>query len=129
MLKKTVSGILLLAAVLAVVGGGCSYDNLAEMYPNADCDPTTVSFADDIEPILKTSCSSLSAACHGPGNTSPAFLDDYDGVKEQVDNGKLLSSIIWDGNASFMPSGSSSKIEDCSINKITAWIAAGAPNN
>ena len=127
MLKKTVFGLLLAAFLLAGMGG-CSYDNLAEL----ECDPnTTVSFANDIVPIMSGSCSSADAACHGPGNFNNALLNDYNGVKEQVDNGKLISAITWDGVAtqSRMPSGSSNKIEDCSIGKIERWIAAGAPNN
>ena len=45
--------------------------------------------------------------------------------------GKLVSVVTWDGVASLsrMPSGSSSKIDDCSISKIESWVAAGAPNN
>jgi hypothetical protein len=122
---------MLLASLLAFAGG-CNYDNLAELHPELTCDTTTtVSFANDIVPIMTGSCSSLSASCHGPGNFNNAFLDTYNGVKTEVDNGKLISSITWDGVAtpSRMPSGSSSKIEDCSISKIERWIAAGAPNN
>ncbi len=122
---------MLLASLLAFTGG-CYYDNLAELHPELSCDTTTpVSFSNDIVPILTGSCSSLSASCHGPGNFNNAFLDTYDGVKTEVDNGKLISSITWDGVAtqSRMPSGSSNKIEDCSISKIERWIAEGAPNN
>ncbi len=131
MLKKTVFGLLLTVFLLAGMGG-CSYDNLAELHPELECDPTVpVSFANDIVPIMSGSCSSLSASCHGPDNFNNALLNDYAGVKTQVDNGKLISSITWDGVAtqSMMPSGSSNKIEDCSIGKIERWIAAGAPNN
>ena len=129
MVKKTVFG-LFLTAFLLVGMGGCYYDNLAELHPELQCDPNaTVSFADDIVPILSGSCSSASADCHASNGTSLKPLNDYNGVKVQVDNGKLLSSIIWDGNASFMPSGSISKIDSCSMSKISRWIAAGAPNN
>ncbi len=131
MVKKTVFGILLTALLLAGAGG-CKYDNLAELHPELQCDPNApVSFANDIVPIMIGSCSSLSAACHGPGNFNNALLDTYNGVKVQVLNGRLISSINWDGVAtpSRMPSGSSSKIDACSIGKIERWIADGAPNN
>jgi hypothetical protein len=132
MLKKTIFGLFLFTALLTGLGG-CGYDNFEEIYPPdpAGCDTSAVSFAADIVPIMTGSCSSLSAGCHGPGNFNNAQLDTYEGVKLEVDNGKLISSITWDGVAtqSQMPSGSSTKIEDCLISKIQSWVAAGAPNN
>ena len=57
-------------------------------------------------------------------------LEGYDDLKVHVDNGKFLSSITHDGNASFMPkSANNTKLPDCDISQITAWINAGAPNN
>lgn len=126
MIKKT-SFILVTLVVLLAGFGSCNYDNLAELHPEINCDPTSVSFASDIVPIISGSCNSLAASCHGPGSTKP--LDTYAGVKLQVDEAKLLSSVIWDGNARQMPEGSSSKIDDCSISKIAQWIADGAQNN
>ncbi len=124
MVKKTVFGLLLTAFLLAGIGG-CYYDNL-----ELQCDPNaTVSFSDDIVPIMSGSCSSASADCHASNGASLKPLNDYNGVKVQVDNGKLLSSIILDGNASFMPSGSITQLDSCSMGKISRWIAAGAPNN
>lgn len=117
----------MLLALLLAFAGGCSYDNLAELHPEINCDPTSVSFASDIVPIISGSCNSLAASCHGPGATKP--LDTYAGVKVQVDEGKMLSSVTWDGNARQMPDGSSSKIDDCSISKLAQWIADGALNN
>lgn len=115
-------------SLLLTASGGCNYDNVSDL-PQF-CDPTAeVSFATDILPIMSGSCSSASVACHSSNSTSGIPLDSYDGVKEQVDNDKLYSSVIWDGNASQMPKGSSTKIDTCSIGKIKRWIDAGAPNN
>ena len=121
----------MLTALLLAGFCGCSYDNFAELHPNVECDTTAVSFANDIVPIMSGSCSSADIGCHGPGNFNNALLDTYDGVKAEADNGKLVSVVNWDGVASSsrMPSGSSSKIDDCSISKIESWVAAGAPNN
>jgi hypothetical protein len=127
MLKKTILGFSL-AALLLAWGSGCTYDSLDV----EACDPpATASFANDIAPILGGSCNSASVACHATGNFNNADLDSYAGVKLVVDNGKLISSITWDGVAtnSRMPSGSSSKIEQCSIDLIQQWIDEGAPNN
>ncbi len=131
MFKKTFFGFLLAAFLLAGLGG-CKYENVSDLPVVTVCDPNApVSFAADIVPIMTGSCSSGSTSCHAFGNFNNADLDSYAGVKDQVDNGKLISSIIWDGVAttSKMPSGSSTKIDDCSIGKIQRWIADGAPNN
>ncbi|MCF8247195.1 MAG: hypothetical protein K9J37_19410 [Saprospiraceae bacterium] len=127
MLKNRIFKLLLLALLFAGLGG-CNYDNLAELYPT-QCDATsTVSYSNDIVLILKSNCGTGNT-CHGSNNTSGITLNSYSGVKAQVDNSKLLSSITWDGNASFMPSGSTAQIDTCSIGKISRWIANGAPNN
>ena len=95
--------------------GGCYYDNLAEQYPDlVECDTiSTVSFANDIAPIMSGSCSSANASCHGPGNFNNALLNEYSGVKEQADNGKLISAVTWDGVAtpSRMPSVAAPKLK------------------
>ncbi len=126
MLKRLSLLVFALALLLAGIGG-CSYDNLAELHPEINCDPTSVSFASDIVPIISGSCNSVAASCHGPDSSKP--LDTYAGVKQQVDDGRLLNSVIWEGDARQMPEGSSTKIDDCSISKLTQWIADGAQDN
>jgi hypothetical protein len=125
-MKKNTGTLLLLGAMLLASAIGCNYDNL----DLPDCDPNaTASFSDDIQPILKESCNSDNVGCHAAGAASNVPLHDHASVKVQVDNGKLLSSIIWDGNASFMPSGSSTQIDSCSMNKVINWINDGALDN
>ncbi|MCU0345617.1 MAG: hypothetical protein MUC59_01655 [Saprospiraceae bacterium] len=132
MLKKTVFGLSAALLLLAMMSG-CAYDNFEELYPPdpAGCDTSAVSFANDIEPLMKSSCGSLSTGCHAVGNFNDADLDSYEGVKAVADNGKLVSSVTWDGVAtnSRMPSGSSSKMDDCTIQDIQQWVADGAPDN
>ncbi len=131
MLKKIIFGTFIMSFLVAGFGG-CAYDNVADLPVIEVCDPNAaVSFAADIVPIMSGSCGSADPGCHGPGNFNNALLNDYNGVKIEVDNGKLISSVTWDGVAtqSRMPSGSSTKIDDCSIGKIERWVAAGAPNN
>ena len=82
-------------------------------------------------------------ACHGqeharsPARTaSPDSFHSfpYAGVKTylELDKARFLSSITWDGSVSNprnMPQGASTKISDCNINTIKAWINSGYPNN
>lgn len=134
MFKKIIFGAFAISFLIAGLGGfgGCAYDNVADLPVLEVCDSTSVvSFATDIVPIMSKTCSSADPGCHGPGNFNNALLDTYNGVKEQVLNGKLVSSVTWDGVAtsSRMPSNSSTMIDECSIGKIKRWVAAGAPNN
>ncbi|MBO6517341.1 MAG: hypothetical protein JJ975_12405 [Bacteroidia bacterium] len=110
----------------------CYYDVEEELYPttNNTCDTTNISFATDVTAILQSNC----LFCHNKSaNLSlggGVDLEGYDALKVYVDNGKFLSSITHDGNASFMPKGGGNpKLPDCEIAQITAWINNGAPNN
>jgi len=111
----------------------CYYDTEEELYPDSGsivCDTVSVSYANDIVPILNSKCSY--SGCHAGANAAAGIpLETYAGVKEYIDADKarFISSIIWDGNASNMPKGASTKMIDCNINTIRAWINVGYPNN
>ena len=113
---------------------GCYYDNNEELHPElliggSGCDTTvTIRYSTDILPILNNSCGANNS-CHNATTTNGVVLGTFAGCKAAVTNGKLWSAIVWDGNASFMPSGSSSKINDCYQAKIRKWIDEGAPDN
>lgn len=106
----------------------CYYDKADLVYPStsATCDTTTVTYSATIAPLMSASCNS----CHG--GTAAAgggiVLDTYTGVKAYATNGRLLNSILQNGAASAMPKGGS-KLPDCSINKVRAWINRGMLNN
>ncbi|MCC7465372.1 MAG: hypothetical protein IT261_03840 [Saprospiraceae bacterium] len=114
--------------------GSCYYDNVQELHPELlldnNCDTTAViSYQADVKPILTGSCGANNS-CHNAGGAGGGVvLEQYAGVKSAVASGKLWSAIIWDGNASFMPKGSPTKLSDCSIAKINKWIQAGSPDN
>ena len=115
---------------------GCYYDNYQELNPgiglDTNCDTTvTMSYANDIQPILDQSCGAQGNGCHSSSVASGNVkLNTWDNTKVVAANGKLVSAVIWDGNAINMPYQSSSKIKDCSINKIYKWVnIQGYPNN
>ena len=119
------------AAALLLLAPGCYYDNYSELHPSLsqNCDTNKViSYAQDIAPLLQNSCGTTNS-CHSAVNTSSVDLSTYSGVFDVAQDGRLYSSVTWDGNASQMPQGSSVKISVCSITKLRKWIGNGAPNN
>lgn len=125
MLLKYIS-IISLTAFLCLSLNSCYYDNLEELNPTdtsavSTCDTTiSITYATHIAPIMQNYCTS----CHSGTSASGGIkLDNYDGVKNIGVNGKLYGSITWDGSASRMPKGASSKIDDCAIQKISKWIS------
>lgn len=115
--------------LLAVFLSACYYDKESYLYPtDLNCDTQAVSYQADIVPILDGKCMS----CHGAlvytslgGNVA---LEPFDKLLIQVNNGKLLSSVKQDGNASAMPKNAT-KLNSCSIALLEAWINQGAQQN
>ena len=124
---------LFLTLAVSISLTSCYYDTEEELYPDSGtvvCDTTSVSYTTDIVPIMNSKCSY--SGCHAGANAAAGIpLETYAGVKEYLDADKarFISSIIWDGSASNMPKGASTKMIDCNINTIRAWINAGYPNN
>ncbi len=107
---------------------GCTYNKEDELYPNtgANCDTNNIRFSATINPILqKYSCSFCHGSVTSSGNIS---LATYSNVKTQVNNGRLFGAINHEPGFSKMPQGGN-KMNQCDINKVKAWIDAGAPNN
>lgn len=122
-----------LSILVSVSLTSCYYDTEEELYPDSGsivCDTVSVSYATDIVPIMNSKCSY--SGCHAGSNAAAGIpLETYAGVKEYLvaNKARFISSIIWDGNASNMPKSASTKMIDCNINTIRAWINAGYPNN
>jgi mono/diheme cytochrome c family protein len=88
-----------------------------------DCDTVSVSFAQDILPIINQTC----IACHsGSAPSAGIWLTNYAEVKAQVLNGKLIPAVKRTGSKPMPPAAS---LPACSINKIAAWVNAGALDN
>ena len=100
----------------------CYYDKADKLYPNRTCDSTSVSFSSYVQPLINNQCIS----CH-----SSAFairLDNHAEVLKVANDGRLLNALKYiSGGSKNMPP--TAKLDDCSINKIEAWIRRGAPNN
>lgn len=102
--------------------GGCYYDKEELLYPGG-CIPGDATapgyWAGTIEPIITTRC----ANCHLPGGIGPGDLRNYTTVKAIVDNGSFQQMVFVSRS---MPQGGA--LTACEIQKLQAWVDAGAPN-
>jgi uncharacterized membrane protein len=88
------------------------------------CDTVAVKFATFIQPIVQNQCQ----GCHSATNPSGGIaLSNYAQIKASVQTGKFWGSIKQLTGYSKMPVGS--KLSDCELSKIDAWIKRGALNN
>lgn len=105
----------------------CVWDNVEELYPDiADCDTTSVSFSNDIVPILSNNC----YACHSKLN-APSFggglsFEDHEDVAEYSE--RIIGAVNHNAGFLAMPQGGD-KLDPCSINLLEAWVNSGAPDN
>lgn len=137
-MKKIIFPLLIIGCVLV----GCYNDKADVVNPNAallGCDTTAVSFSATIAPLIaNNNCNT----CHGSGVAASAgggiILDTYSGVQGSALTGQLIPAVRQDASCATcnpaypayepMPKGGS-KIDQCSINQIIAWVNQGAKNN
>ena len=127
LMKKALSRLLITSAItqLVVFSQSCKYDK--EMLPpQSACLPAAnVSFAADVQPILRANCFS----CHGNGSLfGNVSCQTYDDVKALATSGRLLGSISHTPGFASMPIGSP-KLNDCNIDEVRTWIEEGTKNN
>ncbi|QTN39866.1 hypothetical protein HZ996_12155 [Cryomorphaceae bacterium] len=117
---------IILAAIVIGLASSCSYNNVEDLH-SSGCDTTNVTYSEVIEPLMTQSCAF--EGCHG-GSFPAANLDlnDYDDVKKVADNGLLVNRINRaPGDPLLMPPAG--KLPTCNIERIEAWVDAGAPQN
>ena len=120
---KRIIAIILTVTVLA----GCYYDKEEDLVPTTgNCDINNVTFSGAIQPLLQSNgCVSCHSGSAPSGNIS---LSSYANVKVVAQNGRLYGAVNHSAGFSPMPQGGN-KMNACNINRIKAWIDAGAPNN
>jgi len=110
---------------IAFFSTGCYYDSEEELYGATSCDTTNVTYAGTVNIILTDN---FCYTCHGTPatNGAPFSLNGYNNLKAHTD--RLLGAINHTIGFAAMPMGHP-KMNQCDINKIDAWMHAGAPNN
>jgi hypothetical protein len=122
---KTVFATIAIIIGTLVLFQNCEYDKEALISVSNCSDTANISFAERIEPLLRTSCFS----CHGNGaNEGDVSLETYDNVKTLALNGRLLGAISHSAGFAAMPEGAE-KLGDCSIEAVRVWIEQGARDN
>lgn len=108
----------------------CTKDETTPPAGNPDpmaCDTNSITYAADVAPILNGSCAT--SGCHN-GATMQSGLDlsTYASAKLIADDGRLTGVINHANGFPTMPRNAS-KLPQCTIDQIQAWINAGAMDN
>ena len=130
-----------LLVTLIATFNSCSYDDGDLIYPIGsndsllliNDDTTTISFANDIRPILVNYCYGIgNQHCHvtNSNQSSNGDFTTYAGLKAKVDNGMLQIRAINAGGG-MPPSYSTGPLPVSTIDKskLQHWINQGARNN
>ena len=132
-MKKILLSFLFCSSLLAVATfvEGCYYDKESELYgpTTTTCDTAAAKFVSFVSPLIASSCAT--ASCHSAmAKASGINLSSHTTIKAYITSSKaaFIGSIKRTSGYSPMPQGGS-KLVDCDITKIEAWITAGMPNN
>ncbi len=106
---------------------GCYWDKSSELYPQAQCDTSSLKWSTAIQPIIQQQCAF--SGCHSAASARGGIdLSNYDGVRTIALDGSLVGSIEHRSNYTPMPF-QNTKLPECQISQIRGWVAAGALNN
>lgn len=102
---------------------GCYYDNEEELYPGVCVvgDATVAGYwTSTVNPIIQSRCAI--PGCHVAGGTGPGDFTQYVNVKAKVDDGTFQQLVLQ--LKSMPPTG---PLPACDLQKLQAWVDAGAP--
>lgn len=115
----------LTAAQKALIGKWINEGAKNTVSCNSTCDTTQFKYASNIAPIINTYCT----GCHAGAVPSGGIdLGNYNNVKLQVTNGRLIGAVTQAAGYSPMPKDAA-KLSECQLIQIRKWVAAGALNN
>jgi len=113
----------LLFAMLLLVGFiACGDDE--EPMTGVTCETADLTYTNGIADIINGSCAT--SGCHASNTMTTFPMGNYDEALAAVGFGRIIGSINHEANFSPMPRNGA-KLDDCTIDKVTAWINDGAP--
>ena len=110
---KKVSLFLIVASALVILS--CSKDST--------CNTTGVTYTNTVKAIFDKSC--IGSGCHNTGSPNGSLVN-YADSKAFPNLAKMVGALKQESAFSAMPK-TGSKLDDCSISQVAAWIAAGTP--
>jgi mono/diheme cytochrome c family protein len=104
----------------------CYYDNEEFLYGKGSaCDTSNVRYNVQVRAILQSNCT----GCHNINlSNGMVRLDEHALVQARANDGSLMGSIRHNAPYVAMPP-SGTKLSNCDIAILQAWINQGAPNN
>ena len=112
----------LLFAMLVLIGFVACGDD--EDLVTMTCETDGLTYNSVVADILNTS--RATSSCHA-SNTNTTFpMGDYTEAFAAVGEGRIIGAINHESGFSQMPKGGT-KLDDCTIDKLTSWINDGAP--
>lgn len=124
-MKQKLSWLIGIVISVAIVQS-CSKDSEDQVAPPPPtCNTENMKYSANILPIITSNC----YGCHDAATaTAGVVLEGYAALKTRADNGDLVGVVSHASGYPAMPYNRA-KLSDCDINKIKAWVQAGAPNN
>jgi hypothetical protein len=121
----------LLALSLLVFGlQACYNDKADQLYgvkTSTGCDTSSVTYSGTIKAIMDQNCSI--SGCHDATTQANGYnFSTYSGLATSIQLNRLLGAINQENGYFAMPQ-SGGKLASCDIDKITAWVHNGYPNN
>lgn len=92
---------------------------------NNTCDSNQFKYTANVSVIINAFCTGCHSGTVPSGNID---LSNYNAVKVQALNGRLVGAVTHAAGYSPMPKNAN-KLSDCQIVQIKKWVAAGALNN
>jgi len=89
------------------------------------CDTVNITFSGTVQPVIEANCK----GCHSGANPSGGvFLETYNDIKTNAQNGKLMGTINHEAGYSPMPQNGE-QLSHCNQRAIEKWIEDGMPDN
>lgn len=90
------------------------------------CDTTDLTYNNDIAAIINNSCTL--SGCHASGTTTTFPMGNYQKALVAVGFDRIIGAINHENGFEPMPyPAGTAKLDQCDIDKLTAWINDGAP--
>ena len=122
-----------LIILMSVILYSCYRHNEESIYPKSlipgstSCDTTNVSYDSTISNIFLQNCAL--SGCHASSSSPSGYtLDNYNGAKSVVLNGRIIGAITHTTGYAHMPKDRP-MLNDCQIGLIKSLIDQGAQNN